>query len=567
MNDDLSLISSAALKPKGLVTAAERQSTTGSVILQKFNEQLAAKRLQNIQIKPTHSQNNQRAYAGAQYGRLNGDWVALNTSADSELVVGARIIRARARSLVRDNEYAKNAVRIIQNNIIGTGIGMQAQVKLASGKLNTKINALIEDAFDEWSCKDNCHVAGQLSLQDIERAIAGMLATDGEVLVRYINQPFGDSNTPLALEIIEADRLLDNYSTATAPNGNQIRMGVEMDQWIRPVAYWLYPHHPGDLQFTSFEPSRYIRVPADEIEHLYIIDRWPQSRGISWFHTSITGLKDIGGYEEAEIVKARATASVVGFITTPEPLAAEANINGQNVRNFEPGTIEQLLPGETFTGFNPSSPNPAMDPFLRYMLRRTAAGVGLSYESLSRDYSQSNYSSSRLALLDDRDLWRVLQGFFIRNFRQRVHKKWLYASVLGGDLAIPDFYTNPKKYLKVRFKPRGWSWIDPSKEVAAYKMAVRSGFMTVGDVIAKTADGADLEDIFNARHEELEMAEELGLVFDTDPAQVNDKGQAQAGPVPDADSATDTSAGDKDDSGTSDSTNQTDNQDSNQSED
>ena len=51
--------------------------------------------------------------------------------------------------------------------------------------------------------------------------------------------------------------------------------------------------------------------------------------------------------------------------------------------------------------------------------------------------------------------------------------------------------------------------------------------MTVGDVIAKTADGADVEDIFRARRYELDMMNEMDLVFDTDPAQVNDKGLAQ----------------------------------------
>jgi lambda family phage portal protein len=506
---------------------------------------------------PVIAKTETRAYGGAAQGRLNGDWTSLNTSADSEIVTSARTIRARARALVRDNEYAKNAVRIIQNNIIGTGIGMQAQVTSVSGKLNAKVNNQIEDAFELWSNKDSCHTAGKLNFSDFERTMTGMLATDGEVLVRKVHQSFGDSNTPFALELIEADRLMDNYTTYTAPNGNMIRMGIEMDSWMRPVAYWMYPHHPGDFQFASFQASNYIRVPADEIEHLYIIDRWPQTRGVSWFHTSIIGLKDIGGYEEAELVKARATASVVGFIRSPEPLAPDAVINNQRVRTFEPGTIEELLPGEDFVGFNPSSPNPAMDPFLRYMLRRTAAGIGMSYESLSRDYSQSNYSSSRLALLDDRDLWRVLQGFVVKNFRARIHKAWLQAAVLGGDLTIPDYYSNKAKYEKVRFKPRGWSWIDPAKEVAAYKMAVRSGFMTVADVIAKTADGADLEDILKTRHEELELMEELGLVFDTDPGEVDGKGTVQANNPASIDDTTDST----DDSSTTDDTNTDSNQD------
>lgn len=519
----------------------ERVAMQGSTILGQWNKERQLAR-EAAAAKQVATQ--QRMYAGAKTDRLNGNWQALNTSADSEIITSLRPLRARARQLVRDNEYAKNAVRIIQNNVIGGGIGLQANVQTASGKLMDSVNSRIEAAHESWSEKQNCHVAGQLNLSDMERTIAGMLATDGEVLVRKVRQPFGDSNTPFAIELIEADRLVDQWSTAFAPNGNMIRMGVEMDQWMRPVAYWLYPNHPGDMQFASiFVASRFIRVPAEEIIHLYIIDRWPQTRGVSWFHTSISGLGDIGGYEEAEIVKARATASVVGFIKAEAPLGADGVQNAQRVRNFEPGTIEQLLPGEDFIGFNPSSPNPAMDPFLRYMLRRTAAGIGLSYESLSRDYSQSNYSSSRLALLDDRDLWRVLQGFVIRNFRQPIHREWLAASVLGGDLAIPDFYSNQKKYQQARFKPRGWSWIDPSKEVMAYKMAVRCGFMTVGDVIAKTADGADIEDIFKARKQELEMMEEMELVFDSDPAQVNDKGLAQATLAPEADAIQGDSAG------------------------
>jgi capsid protein len=125
----------------------------------------------------------------------------------------------------------------------------------------------------------------------------------------------------------------------------------------------------------------------------------------------------------------------------------------------------------------------------------------------------------------------VLQGFVIRNLRQDVHREFLDAAVLVGEVkAGADYYSYPKKYQLARFKPRGWSWIDPQKEVAAYKMAVRCGFMTQEDVVAQTANGADIEDVMNARREELDMAGELDLVFDSDPAQVNDKGIVQ--PLP-----------------------------------
>jgi lambda family phage portal protein len=358
------------------------------------------------------------------------------------------------------------------------------------------------------------------------------LPTAGEAIIRKHRMPFGGGTIPLAFEIMEADLLLDNWQTARAPNGNAIRMGVEIDEWHRPVAYWFSPKHPGDYQFTTFEPSRFIRVPAEDIIHLYIIDRWPQTRGEPWFHSALKTLHNVGGYEDAEIVKARASANIVGFIRSPEPLGADGTANGRSVLDTEPGTWQTLLPGEDVAGFAPNTPNPAVDPFLRYMLRKMAVGIGVSYESLSRDYSQSNYSSSRMALLDDRDLYRMVQGFLIRNFRADIHREFMDAAVLVGEIKVGnDYFTNPDKYQAVRYKPRGWSWIDPAKEVAAYKMAVRSGFMTVGDVIAQTSPDSDIEDTYKRREEEIDMAEELGLVFDTNPAQVNEKGLEQPGPA------------------------------------
>ena len=504
----------------------ERVKQSGSVILKAWNDGRIAERDRAKQV------DGKRMYAAANTGRLNGDWSALNTSADSEIVTSLRLLRARSRELVRDNEYASNAVRIVQNNVIGCGIGLQATVMNASGKLQDSINTAIENAWIDWTDRKICHTGGLLGFADIERMVVGQLVEAGEVLIRKIKRPFGDSKIPFSLEIIEADRLMDQYQSGKAPNGNAIRMGVEVDEWGRPVAYWLYPNHPGDYQFSSFQPSKFIRVPADEMIHIYIMDRVPQTRGVPWFHATLKRLNNMAGYEEAEIVAARASANIVGFVKSPDSAPGDEVDYGQRTIDSEPGTFKQLLPGEDFIGFNPSRPNSQLEPFMRYMLRSCAAGIGVSYESLSRDYSQSNYSSSRLALMDDRDLWRVLQGFVIRNFRNEVHRDWLDAAVLCGELSFPDFYSNRKKYASVRFKPRGWNWIDPTKEVTAYRLAVRAGFMTVSDVIANTGGGVDAEDVFKARRQELDMMAENELIFDTDPAQVNDKGQAQPNAAP-----------------------------------
>lgn len=503
----------------------------GSQVLARFN---AEREQARVVAAAKQSSMGSRSYAGAANNRINADWTALNTSADSEILTSLRVLRARSRQLVRDNPYAKHfATRLIPNNVVGSGIGMQAAVVNARGKLQTGINDSIEAAWAAWSDKRYCHTAGRLGFADIERMAMVQLVTAGEVIIRKIRQPFGGGTVPLCLEIIEADRLMDQWQTARAPNGNAIRMGVEVDDWGRPVAYWFLPRHPGDYQFTTFEPSKYIRVEADDIIHLYVIERWPQTRGEPWMHATIKDLHQTDGYEEAQVVKARAGANIVGFIASPEPLGADAKQDGRDLIDTEPGTWQRLLPGESVSGFNAPAADPSVDAFLRHMIRRYAVGVGVSYEAISRDYTNASYSSARMGLLDDRDLYRILQGWLIRNLRVDIHREFLDAAALVGAWKVPtDYFSSPEKYQRVRFKPRGWTWIDPSKEVQAYKLAVRNGFMTQGDVVAQTAGGIDIEDLLKARREELDMAADLDLVFDSDPAQVNDKGGAQAPPAP-----------------------------------
>lgn len=485
-----------------------------------------------------------RMYAAAQYNRLTADWQAWGTSSDAELRISLRVLRNRSRQLVRDNDYAKNAMRVIKNNVVGQGIRLQAQIMNRRGDaLDQEANKQIEQLWERWSRKQNCHTAGVLAFGELQRVLLGAVVESGDVLVRKIRgQAFADSPVPFALEIIEADQLVEEWS-GRAENGNQVRMGVEVDRWQRPVAYWMYPYHPGDYQFlpATAQTQRLIRVPAKDIYHLFVAERPGATRAAPWLHSTLRRLNDMGGYETAEIVAARASAGVMGFIKTPDigdpatqdPAADSISDDiqdNQTVADFEPGTIKKLAEGEEFTGWNPARPNAQMDPFLRLMLRGVAAGVGVSYESLSRDYSQSNYSSARLALLDDRDLWRVLQSWYVTHFLQDVYEDFLDMAVLAGELKFPDYETNRERYCAVRWQSRGWDWVDPYKEVQAARMSVRAGFQTAQDIIS--SKGGDFEDTFRQRRREVDLAAELDLVFDSDAAQVSEKGVAQPNPAP-----------------------------------
>ena len=139
---------------------AERVRQPGSVVLNAWRAQHGPETLRNAPRPVQTSAPRKRGYAGAQVNRLTGDWVPINTSGDAELVTSLRMLRARSRQVCRDNEHAKNALRIVANNVIGTGVGMQPTVSFGSGTLRANINEQIDAAFEAWKVADRCHTAG-----------------------------------------------------------------------------------------------------------------------------------------------------------------------------------------------------------------------------------------------------------------------------------------------------------------------------------------------------------------------------------------------------------------------
>ena len=458
-----------------------------------------------------------RSYDGAKTGRLTSDWFATTTSSDAELNSDLPTLRNRSRSLCRDNVYARRARNIFQSNVVGTGIRMQSIRLDALGNRREEENRSIELAWWHWSMSNGCHTGGMLSLTEILRLAIGEVFEAGEVLLRFVDRPFGNSKIPLAIEVIEAERLVSSAKVQILPNGNQVRMGVEVDEWGRPQAYWVYRGHPGDSVFRGYNSQEHVRIPAEECVHLYVCNRWPQTRGEPWMATVIRRLRDIDMYSKAELIAARAAANIMGFIKKPEDAAPGADDDDDDEARslpMSPGEVWWLNAGESYEGFNPSRPNTGLDPFLRFMVREVATGIGVSYEVLSRDYSNSNYPSSRLSILDDRQAFKVLQNWLIAKFLYPCFRRWFRAASLAGAFSVQAAASEEEEWLEsVRFQAPGWSWIDPTKEIAAYVAAVQAGFTTVSDVIAQT--GGDAEDTFKARRTELDYMAELGLEFST----------------------------------------------------
>lgn len=460
-------------------------------------------------------QNGKRSYQAAEYSRLVSDWIASFTTSDAEVRAALPVLRARGRDLGRNNPFARSVLRSHENNVIGSGIRMQSNARDKQGNPIIEFNKQVEKEWRIWCRQENCHVGGTLSFQDIERMVIRERAEAGEVFVLLINRKFGRSKVKLGLQILESDMLDVNFNGEY--RGNIVRMGIEVDEFNRPEAFHFFKNHPGDTSFNGRGGSQErVRVEAKYVRHLFIKERPTQSRGVTIFAAAIMSLRHLGGFIDATVVGKRVKASVMGFITQPEVETSENAIvqNGERVEDFAPGKFVHLDPGEKveIPNLGGDSGN-EFNPFVQAMLRNVASSTGTSYEEVSKDYSQANYSSSRLSLMSERDNYKVLQQWIIRDFHQPVFEVWLEIAVMSGVIKTPnDFYINQENYNQPKWLARGWDWVDPQKDINADKEALKAGLKTLSDCLAD--EGKDFEETFEQIKKERELLKKHGIELD-----------------------------------------------------
>jgi lambda family phage portal protein len=446
-------------------------------------------------------------FAGVDTGRLYSSWTTTNYSADSEIYNSLRILRARARDLERNNDYAKKFLRMVKTNVIGRdGIKLQSQVKNDNNSADEIARNKIEDAFKEWSKKGACDVTGEYSFRDLQKMIISTIARDGEVIIRRVrgfDNPFRYS-----LQLLEADHL-DERHNDTLASGNRVKMGIEFDGWSRPVAYWLYPLHPGDMLFGEGYGDK-IRIAAEEIFHIFLPQRVSQTRGFPWLHSAMTRLNMLGAYEEAELVASRIAAAKGGFYTsgTGDTYTGDDTEDNNPIQEVEPGIFETLPRGWDFKVFDPQHPSSAYESFSKSILRGIASGLDVSYAYLANDLTDVNYSSIRAGVLDERDVWRDVQAFMAEHVLQPIFEEWLEMALLTQKINLP--FSKLEKFKKARWQPRGWQWVDPEKDVNAKIMSIENNLETGADIAAE--QGKDLEEIYQQLAIEKELKKKYGLM-------------------------------------------------------
>lgn len=460
-------------------------------------------------------------FAGAAVSRLTESLQTWSGSVNNETEAGLAILRARARKLCNDHEYARRFLALTATHIVGSdGPTLQVRAQMQNGGLDSVANSAVEMAWWKWT--KAADIGGRMTLPHMLRVVVKAVARDGEALVRIVrnrNLPGG-----IALQLLDIDRLDDQYNKAL-PNGNTIRMSVEIDSRSRPVAYHVRVAHPGE-SWGSTAPV-FERIPASEIWHVFMPERPEQVRGYSWLHAVIIRMGMLHSYEEAAVVAARVGASKMGFFKraaedggyagAAAAQLADQNIAGSLSASVEPGEMWELPAGYDFESFNPDYPHANFDAFMKACLRGIAAGLDVDYPTLANDLEGVNYSSMRAGTIETRDQWQVLQGWFIDSLVMPVYREWLASALLRGDIRLPATgrALPPDRLTKFAdassFLGRRWQWVDPLKDAEAEKALLAAGLTSRSRIAAK--QGQDFDEILAELADEQAKIAAAGVVL------------------------------------------------------
>jgi lambda family phage portal protein len=410
------------------------------------------------------------------------------------------------------------ATQVIANNVVADGIIPKVSSK--QKRLRAGLFAAVTAHFDTTAVDAD----GRNNLYGLQRLALTTVVESGEVLIRR-RRRFATDGLPLPfqIQILEPDFICTTHDV-TLENGNVVKYGIEYDQIGRRVAYWLYNEHPGtNGQWMRSSQLNIRRVPASEILHIFRGDRPGQTRGVSWFAPVAMKLQDFEDYVDAQIMRQKIAAVFAAFRTSPEgdslgAVWSDGTARPERFASLSPGRIENLLPGEDIKFSTPPGVD-GLDETTRMMMRAIASGIGITYEALTGDLSQVNFTSGRMGRMEmDRNVssWQWLM--LIPQMMQPIGAWALEAYQLANGVTLPED-------AKLDWVPPHRVLVDPTREIPALVDKIRGGLASWQGTVREL--GQDPERLIEELVEDAALIDEKKLIFDSDPRKTSGAGQAQ----------------------------------------
>ena len=437
-------------------------------------------------------------YQAATGGRRSKVWRPSPADADGAAARRQRLAYI-TRDMIRNTPFAVRAQQVIANNVVGDGVIPKVEGTAAVARLGLE---LVERHLDTTAIDAD----GRQNLYGLQRLIMNTVVESGEALVRRRRRPLTDPlPLPFQIQVIEPDYIDDAHDGPLA-SGNVVREGIEYDLIGRRVAYYLFDEHPGGLSYRGWglrAQSR--RVPASEVLHIYRQDRPGQRRGIPWLAAVAVNMQDLADHQDAELMRQKIAACFAAFRRPPDGVSDDSTqdtIGG----TMRPGAIYNMQPGEDIS-FGVPPKTDGFEGFSRVVLRSIASGLGITYEALTNDLSNVNFSSARMGRMEmDRNVsswqWTMMVPQFCVPFGEWFREAW----VASGDTRATG--------ITLRWVPPHRMLVDPAREIPALREKVRAGFASRQGVVREL--GHDPERLMSEIKQDHEQAKGAGVQFSSD---------------------------------------------------
>jgi lambda family phage portal protein len=459
------------------------------------------------------------AFEAASGGRRTAGWRRSSTDANTAAASSLTILRELSRDLRRNNGWAWNGIDVIARNTVGWGITPRPK-----GVRGARAKAAIE-LWNAWAESTRCDHDGRLPFAGLQHLVMQTVAESGEALI--IKQPATSADglpIPLRIRVLEPDYLSPAKDGIFTDTGNVIIQGVEFDKRDQRVAYHIYTRHPGSgLAMPLKGGFQTLRVPAENVIHVYRVERPGQIRGVPWLARAIARLNDYDDFEDAELMLKKIAACFAAFITDIDGSATpigDPNPIDRTIESFEPGQISYLTPGQDVKFSTP--PSVTEMSFSVRNLRRIAVSIGVTYEDLTGDYSQVNYSSARMGR----------QGHYqgVNNWRWHMLIPQLCDGVWRWAMQDAAVLENWQQIPTAEWAPPPTPMLEPDKEALAYSRALRNGQMSWKQMARE--QGNDPTQLLEEIAETNKELDDKGIILDSDARHTTATGQIQGAASP-----------------------------------
>lgn len=478
-------------------------------------------------------------------------WNAGSYSADSALLPELEILRDRTRDVIRNHGIASGAVQTHVDNVIGSGLllnakpdrralGIKPDDEMMNGEID-ELEDLIESKFDAWAEDLGCYcdASRRSRLSAMFAQAYRSYLTAFEILATAEWLPGRGSSYATAIQMIDPARLSNPVGRMDA---ERLRAGVALGAMGEPVGYHIASRVDADWAFLTSAPRSWRYVPRETpwgrpmVIHVFDNDDPGQSRGKNGIASVLLKHKMLDKFEKASLEAAVFNAMYAAYIQSSLDWPSVASAIGggnadndptlaymQNVKGWHENSmirfnglsIPHLFPGEELKHLTPQHPTPAFNAFEEASLRYLAAGWNLTYEQLSRDYSKTNYSSGRAAMLEAWRFFSVKQYLIGGWFATQIYALWLEEAIERGEVVLPaglpGFLEAKTAWATCDWIGPGRGHVDPLKEANAIKVMFSLGLTTMEEQAA--LGGKRWRDLIDQQAQEKRYAKRRGVTL------------------------------------------------------